>query len=52
MIAEGFTNTEIADKVFRSKRTVETHRKNIMEKTNTRNTAALIKFAVINGILK
>jgi DNA-binding NarL/FixJ family response regulator len=52
LIAEGFTNTEIADKIFTSKRTVETHRKNLIDKTGTKNTAALIKFAIINGILK
>jgi len=52
LIAEGFTNSEIADKIFVSKRTVETHRKSLMEKTNTRNTAALIKFTLINGIIK
>ncbi|HEX8546583.1 MAG TPA: response regulator transcription factor, partial [Cytophagaceae bacterium] len=52
LIAEGFTNSEIADKIFVSKRTVETHRKSLMEKTNTRNTAALIKFTIVNGIIK
>ena len=52
LIAEGFTNSEIADKIFVSKRTVETHRKSLMEKTNTRNTAALIKFCLVNGIIK
>lgn len=52
LIAEGFTNVEIADKIFTSKRTVESHRKNLMEKTGTRNSAALIKFAILNGLLK
>jgi DNA-binding NarL/FixJ family response regulator len=51
-IAEGFTNGEIADKTFTSKRTVETHRKNLIEKTGTKNTASLVKFAILNGILK
>ena len=52
LIAEGYTNAEIADKTFTSKRTVETHRKNLIEKTKTKNTASLIKYSIINGILK
>ncbi|MBC6697230.1 response regulator transcription factor [Hymenobacter sp. BT190] len=51
LIAEGLTNAEIADRLFTSKRTIETHRQNIIEKTQTKNTAALIKFAVSNGLL-
>ena len=51
-IAEGYTNGEIAEKTFTSKRTVETHRKNLIEKTGTKNTASLIKYAILNGILK
>jgi DNA-binding NarL/FixJ family response regulator len=52
LIAEGYTNTEIADKTFTSRRTVETHRKNLIEKTKTKNTATLIKYAIVNGLLK
>jgi DNA-binding NarL/FixJ family response regulator len=51
LISEGLTNSEIADRLFTSKRTIETHRQNIIEKTQTKNTAALIKFAVSNGLL-
>ncbi|MCB2406805.1 response regulator [Hymenobacter lucidus] len=51
LIAEGLTNAEIADKLFTSKRTIETHRQNIIEKTQAKNTAALIKFAVSSGLL-
>ena len=51
LVADGLTNAEIADKLFTSKRTVETHRQNIMEKTQTRNTASLIKLAVRQGLL-
>lgn len=51
LIAEGFTNQEIADKLFTSKRTIEGHRQSMIDKTGTRNTAALIKFALLNGII-
>ena len=51
LVADGLTNSEIADKLFTSKRTIETHRQNIMDKTQTRNTAALIKLAVRQGLL-
>lgn len=51
LISEGFTNAEIAEKLFTSKRTVETHRQNLLEKTQTNNTATLIKFALKNGII-
>jgi DNA-binding NarL/FixJ family response regulator len=50
-IAEGLTNAEIADKLFTSKRTIESHRQNIIEKTQVKNTAALIKYALTNGII-
>ena len=51
LVADGLTNAEIALKLFASKRTVETHRQNIMDKTQTRNTAALIKLAARQGLL-
>jgi len=51
LIAEGYTNQEIADQLFTSKRTVEGHRQSMIDKTGTRNTAALIKFALQNGII-
>lgn len=52
LIAEGMTNAEIADKLFTSKRTIESHRQNIIEKTQVKNTAALIKYALNNGIIE
>jgi DNA-binding NarL/FixJ family response regulator len=51
LIAEGLTNNAIAEKLFVSRRTVETHRQNILEKTQVKNTAALVKYAVEHGLL-
>jgi DNA-binding NarL/FixJ family response regulator len=51
LIAEGLTNAEIADKLFTSKRTIETHRQNIIAKTQAKNTASLIKLAVSRGLI-
>ena len=51
LIAEGLTNGEISDKLFTSKRTIETHRQNIMDKTQAKNTAVLIKLAVSRGLI-
>jgi DNA-binding NarL/FixJ family response regulator len=51
LISEGFTNQEIADKLFSSKRTVESQRQALIDKTGSRNTAALVRFAIINGIV-
>lgn len=51
-IAEGYTNSEIADKLFTSKRTIEGNRQSLLDKTGKRNTAALIHFVVKNGIIE
>ncbi|UYZ64729.1 response regulator [Hymenobacter weizhouensis] len=51
LIAEGLTTNEIADRLFTSKRTIETHRQNIIEKTQVKNTAALVKYAVTQGLI-
>ena len=52
LIGEGFTNMQIADKLFLSKRTVEGHRQNLLEKTGVKNTAALIKYAIRTGLMQ
>jgi DNA-binding NarL/FixJ family response regulator len=51
LIADGMTNAEIAKKLFISVTTVDTHRKNLLAKFETKNTAALIKIAVSRGYL-
>lgn len=45
LIAEGFTNQQIAEKIFISPHTVDSHRKSLMAKLNASNTAVLIKQA-------
>lgn len=45
-IAEGYTNIEIAELLFLSQHTVNTHRKNIMQKLGVNNTAAIVMYAV------
>ena len=44
LIMNGLTNQEIAEKLFISYETVRSHRKNILEKTAAKNTAALINY--------
>lgn len=51
LVAEGFTNHEMAEKLFLSKRTIEGHRQMLIDKTGSKNTAALIRYAVVNGYL-
>lgn len=51
LISEGYTNAEIADKIFLSKRTVEGHRQNLIQKVGVKNTASLIRFAAVHGLV-
>jgi DNA-binding NarL/FixJ family response regulator len=51
LLAEGFTNLEIADKLFISPLTVDSHRKNLIVKLQARNTASLIKIASDKGLV-
>lgn len=46
LIAEGLTNQEIANQIFVSVSTVDTHRKNLLQKLNAKNTASLVKLAM------
>ena len=51
LLAEGYTNLEIAEKLFISPLTVDSHRKNLIIKLQARNTASLIKIAYNKGLL-
>ncbi len=50
-VAEGLTNMQIAEKLFISVDTVESHRKNLHAKLNVKNTAMLVRFALENDLL-
>ncbi len=52
LVAEGYSNKEIGDKLFISHRTVDTHRTNLMKKLEIHNTAGLVRFALNNGLTK
>ena len=51
LIAQEFSNGEIADKLFISIRTVDTHRRNLLEKLQVKNTVGLVKYALEKGIV-
>ena len=51
-ICRGLSTQEIADKLFLSKRTVDTHRANILEKTGCKNTANLFVYAIKNRLVE
>jgi len=52
LICSGLSNQEIGESLFISKRTVEKHRANILLKTNCRNTAGLVMFAIKNQLIE
>jgi len=51
LLAREYTNEKIADELHISYRTVETHRKNIMQKTKSHNLAGLLKFAYSKSLI-
>ncbi|HXB10263.1 MAG TPA: response regulator transcription factor [Puia sp.] len=51
LICKEFSNAEIADKLFLSVSTVETHRKNLIAKLGVNNTVGLVKFALRNNLI-
>lgn len=51
LVAKGFSTAQIAEALFLSPYTVDTHRRNILSKLNLKNTAALVSYAVQNGLV-
>ncbi len=51
MIVKEYTNQEIAEKLYISPRTVDAHRRNLLQKTGARNTAGLVRYAFEHGLV-
>lgn len=51
LISNEYSNAQIGEALFISERTVETHRKNIFRKTNTKSVAGLIKLVIEQGLI-
>lgn len=51
LITDELTNLEIADKLFLSHRTIDTHRRNLLQKLGVKNTAGLVKYALKHGLV-
>lgn len=52
LFGQSYTNRQIADALFISVRTVESHKTNVMKKLNLRTTVDLVKFAIKNNIIE
>jgi DNA-binding NarL/FixJ family response regulator len=52
LMVDEYANQEIADKLFISIRTVDAHRRNLINKTGVKSTAGLIKYAIVNKIVE
>ena len=52
LFADGYSNKEIADKLFISTRTVESHKNHIMQKLNLKSPVEMLKFAIKNRIVE
>ncbi|MCE7990974.1 MAG: response regulator transcription factor [Roseivirga sp.] len=52
LIADGLNSAEIAEKLFVSSHTIDTHRKNILSKLQVKNSAGVIRFGIQTGIVK
>lgn len=50
LIAQEYSNTEIAEELFISIRTVDTHKRNLLEKLELKNTVGLVKYAIKKGL--
>lgn len=51
LICKGLSNNEIAEELSISKRTVDKHRSNLLSKTNSKNTASLVIYAIKNSLV-
>src|SRR6056297_509966 len=51
LIVQEYTNQEIAEKLYISSRTVDAHRRNLLQKTGARNTAGLVKYAFQHNLI-
>jgi len=51
LVADGKTNKEVAEELFISVKTVDTHKMNILDKLGLRNTAELVKYAIKNKLI-
>ena len=49
LLAQGYTNKEIAQKLFLSPKTIDNHRTNLMRKIGAHNVTGLVKYAIANG---
>ena len=49
--SDGHTNSEIAKMLCINKRTIESHKRNILQKLNTKNTTESVKYAIIEGLI-
>lgn len=52
LVAEGYTNAQIAERLFISPKTVDTHRTHVMDKLNLHSRAELVKYAMRRGLLE
>lgn len=52
LVAEGFSNTEIGEKLFLSPKTIDSHRTNLMKKLEVHNVVELVRYAIKNKIVK
>jgi DNA-binding CsgD family transcriptional regulator len=52
LVAQGYSNPDISDLLFISRHTVEKHRKNIKSKVEIKNTAELIRFAIVFDLIE
>jgi DNA-binding NarL/FixJ family response regulator len=52
LIAEGFTSEEISEQLFISKKTVDRHRSNVLEKLGMRNRVELTRYAIRRGLVE